>query len=152
MAGRKAGTPRSDRTRNAKQRLPGDEPVLALPPGPEPWAPTAEQAEHIKSLAGRGVGEREIAHLIGVDRVTLKLRAADLLEQGRALGIATITGSVFSKAKAGSYAHAALYLAQVAKWSTRQTNEQVGEGGGPVQYTILTGVPQPGEPDPEGDA
>lgn len=126
--------------------------MLALPPGPDPWTPTAEQAEQIKSLAGRGVGEREIAHLIGVDRATLKLRAADLLEQGRALGIATITGSVFSKAKAGSYAHAALYLAQVAKWSTRQTNEHAGEGGGPVQYTILTGVPQPGEPDPGGDA
>jgi hypothetical protein len=125
--------------------------VPALPPGRPPWEPTAEQAEQIKSLAGRGVGEREIAHLIGVDRETIRVRAAALLEEGRALGIATITGTLFSKAKAGSYAHAALYLAQVAKWSTRQTNEQVGEGGGPVQYTILTGVPQPGDPDPVAD-
>lgn len=127
MAGRSAGEPRKDTTRNAKKRgVGGDAVVPALQPGPEPWSPTTEQAEQIKSLAGRGVGEREIARLIGIDRDTLRLRAEDLMEQGRAYGIATITGVLFSEAKKGSYKHAALYLQQVGKWSTRNTTEHSG--------------------------
>lgn len=142
MAGRKAGTPRSDSTYNAKARgLDGTEQVLAEKPGPDPWGPTAEQAEQIKSLAGRGVGVREIAALIGVDKNTLMERCDSLLSEGRAIGIATITGVMFSEARKGSYKHAALYLQHVGGWSTRQVTEHTGEGGGPVVLQVITGVP-----------
>lgn len=145
MAGRKAGTPRSDSTYNAKARgLKGDEPVLAQKPGPDPWAPTPEQAEQIKSLAGRGVGVREIAALIGVDKNTIMDRCEDILTEGRAIGIATISGVVFGEARKGSYKHAALYLQHVGGWSTRQVTEHTGEGGAPlvVQVVKLTDAGQ----------
>ena len=137
MAGRKAGEPRKDKARPEVDGLP------AKAPGPEPWAPSAEQAEQIKSLAARGVAEKEIAILIGVDRDTLKSRAQALIDAGRAVGISTLTGVLFREAQKGSYKHLALYLQHVGKWSQRQTVEHTGEGGGPVQYTILTGVPLP---------
>lgn len=136
MAGRKTGEPRKDTVR-------GIEGVPAARPGPEPWAPTAEQAEQIRSLAARGVAEKEIAILIGVDRDTLKLRAQDHIDAGRSQGIATITGVLFREAQKGSFKHAALYLQHVGKWTTRQKVEHSGEGGGPISYTILTGVPVP---------
>src|SRR5690606_1774356 len=134
---RKAGEPRKDKARPEVDGLP------AKAPGPEPWAPSAEQAEQIKSLAARGVAEKEIAILIGVDRDTLKSRAQHLIDAGRAVGISTLTGALFREAQKGSYKHLALYLQHVGKWSQRQTVEHTGEGGGPVQYTILTGVPRP---------
>ena len=142
MAGRKAGTQRSDSTYNAKARgLNGDEPVLAEKPGPAPWAPTPEQAEQIKSLAGRGVGVREIAALMGIDKDTLMNRCGSILAEGRAIGVATISGVLFGEARKGSYKHAALYLQHVGGWSTRQVTEHSGEGGGPVVLQVITGVP-----------
>lgn len=90
--------------------------------------PTPQQSEQIKSLAARGVGVREIASLIGIDKDTLCLRCAEELESGRALGIATITGKLFEEAKKGSFKHQALYLGHVAKWSQRVTHD-VAEGG-----------------------
>lgn len=141
MAGRKAGEPRSDSTAHAKRRgLGGPEPVLAEKPGRPPWVPTEQQAEQIKSLAARGVGHREIAHLIGVDSETLRIRGADLLEAGRAIGISTITGVLFKEAQKGSYKHAALYLQHVAKWQQRQTVEH---RGAVTLETLVTGyVPE----------
>lgn len=136
MAGRKAGEPRKDAAR-------GIDGVPAKATGPAPWKPTPEQAEQIKSLAARGVAVKEIAILIGVDPDTLKRRAGDVIEAGRAAGISTLTGVLFREAQKGSYKHLALYLQHVGKWSQRQTVEHTGEGGGPVQYTILTGVPLP---------
>lgn len=105
--------------------------------------PTPQQSEQIKSLAARGVGVREIASMIGIDKDTLCLRCAEELESGRALGIATITSKLFEEAKKGSFKHQALYLGHVAKWSQRVAHEHSGEGGGPIGITILTAVPEP---------
>lgn len=122
MAGKKPGAPRFDARRPDVEGLP------AKRSGPDPWAPTPQQSEQIKSLAARGVGVREIASLIGIDKDTLCLRCAEELESGRALGIATITGKLFEEAKKGSFKHQALYLGHVAKWSQRVTHD-VAEGG-----------------------
>ena len=122
MAGKKAGFTRNDTRRPHVNGSP------AQKPGPEPWAPTPQQSEQIKSLAARGVGVREIASLIGIDKDTLCLRCAEELESGRALGIATITGKLFEEAKKGSFKHQALYLGHVAKWTQRVTHD-VAEGG-----------------------
>lgn len=134
MAGRKAGEPRKDVSR-------GIDGVPAKATGPAPWQPTPEQSEQIKSLAARGVAAKEIAILIGVDPETLKRRAGDVIEAGRAAGISTLTGVLFREAQKGSYKHLALYLQHVGKWSQRHVVEHAGEGGGPI--TILTAVPEP---------
>lgn len=137
MAGKKPGAPRFDAKRPDVEGLP------AKRSGPDPWAPTQQQSEQIKSLAARGVGLREISAIIGIDKDTLALRCNRELEDGRALGVATITGKLFEQAKSGSYKHQALYLGHVAKWSQRVAHEHSGEGGGPIGITILTAVPEP---------
>lgn len=122
MAGKKAGTARNDPNRPHANGVPAEK------PGPDPWAPTQQQSEQIKSLAARGVGLREISAIIGIDKDTLALRCNRELEDGRALGVATITGKLFEQAKSGSYKHQALYLSHVAKWTSRVTHD-VEEGG-----------------------
>lgn len=116
MAGRKTGAPRRDVAREVD-----GEP--AKRPGPAPWQPTATQREQIEQMAARGVPIQDIAIMVGVDRDTLKLRAQDLVDAGRANGITTITGSLFREAQKGSYKHQALYLQHVAGWKTRTVME-----------------------------
>lgn len=136
MAGRKAGEPRKD----AHRKVDG---VPAAKPGPPPWEPDAKQVETIRSLAARGLAETQIAIMVGIGVDTLKARAQAVIDEGRAQGIATIAGVLFTEAKKGSYKHAALFLQHVGKWSTREKVEHTGNEGGPIAYTILTGVPVP---------
>jgi hypothetical protein len=115
VAGKPAGSPRSDSTRPEVAGLP------ALKPGAPAWEPTAEKLLTIEALAARGVGEREVSVLIGVSRPALRDNAAAMaaLERGRAIGIQTITGSLFKAAQNGSLGHAKLSLQQVAGWRER---------------------------------
>lgn len=82
----------------------------------------------VKSLAGRGLSADHIAVHLKTTKKTLLKYACDEIAEGRALGIASVTGVLYKKAMDGSFKHAAYYLNNVDRenWSTTKKLEHSG--------------------------
>ena len=94
--------------------------------GRPPWKPTAKDRETVKTLAGRGVPEKMIAAIVGVDKITLRKHCANDLLEGRAVAVSNVTGAVYKAAVAGDAKMARLFLANTIGWQLTQKIEHVG--------------------------
>ena len=89
----------------------------------KPWAPTQKEREQVKSLAGRGVPEKMIASIMGVDKLTLRKHCPEELTSGRALAVANVMGKSYEQAMKGEFKFAQLFLANMAGWHLTQKLE-----------------------------
>lgn len=94
--------------------------------GRPPWEPSTKDREQVKTLAGRGVPEKMIAAIIGVDKNTLRKHCANELTTGRAFAVANVMGATYKAAMAGEFKHAQLFLANMADWHLTQKVEHSG--------------------------
>lgn len=133
--------------------------------GRPPWEPTAKDRENVKTLAGRGVPEKMIAAIVGVDKLTLRKHCAQELVEGRSFAVTNVLGAVYKQALSGDFHHARLYLANTIGWHLTNKIEHTGridtarlERGkeraiAAARGTLLTGDGEdsdPGEPEEDG--
>lgn len=123
MAGKKKGEPRDDKQRPEVKGKP------SRGAGRKRWKRTEADIQLVKSLAGRGLSAEHIAVHLKVSKNTLLKHACDAIDEGRALGIASVTGVLYKKAMDGSFKHAAYYLNNVDRenWSTTKKVEHRGK-------------------------
>ena len=100
--------------------------VFPNPDGRPPWVPTSEQREQVKTLAGRGVPEVNIAVLMGVAKHTLRKHCKAEIEAGRALAVSNVLGAVYKAALAGEFKQQQLYLANTIGWTSSHKVELSG--------------------------
>lgn len=94
--------------------------------GRPPWVPTDRERADVNEMAGRGVPEKMIAAIIGVDKLTLRKHCAEDLIEGRARAVKTVLGSLYGAATEGDFHSARLYLANTIGWQLTQKIEHVG--------------------------
>jgi len=90
--------------------------------GRKPFEITERVLEKVESLAAQGMTIEQIAHALGIGESTLydkKAKNPEMLEalkRGQAKGIATISNSLFNKAKSGDVTSMIFYLKCRAGW------------------------------------
>lgn len=94
--------------------------------GRPPWEPTEKQRAEVRAMAGRGVPEKMIAAVVGVDKITLRKHCADDLLAGRSVAVTNVLGALYTQAMKGEYKHAQLYLANTIGWHLSQRIEHAG--------------------------
>lgn len=135
MAGTKKGTPRKDKRRDVVG-------LRSAGAGRKPWKPSEADKQLIRSLAGRGLSDDHIAVHLKVSKPTLLKHAAELIEEGKAQGIAGVTGVLYQQAMKGSFKHAAYYLGNVAGWAT---NRRVQVESSSLEALILESMGKGGD-------
>lgn len=97
--------------------------------GPKPWEPSVDDIAKIKLHAGLGMTQAQIAKLIGVCERTFRdqedCKAA--FEEGKALTIARVAGSLVQKALKGDTTSAIFYLKTQAGWKETAVQEITGQ-------------------------
>lgn len=109
-----------------------------------PHAPTDEQRDKVKTYAGLGVPQVDIAKMIGICQHTLLVHYRDELDLGMAQANAKIAGTLFQQAMSGNTAATIFWLKARCGW--REKHEIVGKNGGPIEVDSnvnYTGVPRP---------
>lgn len=87
-----------------------------MPGGRPPYAITEEIIKKVESLAAQGLTQEQICSVLGISTETLYKKKrqfaefADAINRGRHKGIATITNSLFNKAKNGDTACSIFFL------------------------------------------
>lgn len=99
---------------------------------------TAEHIEQVQILAGYGLTETQIAHVIGLSPATFRRRKEDeeavlsALEKGQAVAQSVIAQALYNKAKAGDLGAIVWWeKTRAGRYETHRT-ELTGAGGGPV--------------------
>lgn len=101
--------------------------TVAVGSGRPAWEPTAQQRAQVKDLAAKGVPEHTIAALMGLgSKLTLRAHCQEELDSGRAIGIGIMMGALYKQGVAGSYKHAAFWLANVAGMGTNKNVHHTG--------------------------
>jgi hypothetical protein len=77
---------------------------------------TDAMREQVRSLAGRGVRQEDIATIIGCDAKTLRKHFRDELDRGMAEANAEIAGCLFDAATGGNVAAQIFWLKTKAHW------------------------------------
>lgn len=88
------------------------------------WHPTPEQREQVKTLAGRGVPQRMVASIIGVDDEVLLRECREEWEHGRAIAVANVTGVLYRRAISDdpqSFRDRQFYLVNIAGMASNMT-------------------------------
>ena len=105
------------------------------------WEPSPQVISQIEFLAGTGLNQEQICHVVGISVDTLKLREKDgfteiteALKRGRAKGVAMVSNAFFDEAKKGSFPHGRYYLNNWGGWRDNVTTEISGPDGGPVEF------------------
>ncbi len=96
--------------------------------------------QQVENLAARGLNEAQVAHALGIHRVTLIARKkkyrdfSDALKRGQAKGIAKIANALFEQGMNGQTAAAIFYMKNRAGWTDKQQHS--GPDGGPIQHEV----------------
>jgi hypothetical protein len=77
---------------------------------------TDAMRERVRSLAGVGVRQEDIATIIGCDAKTLRTRLRDELDRGMAEANAEVVGCLFAKAKGGDVTAQIFWQKTRAHW------------------------------------
>src|SRR5258706_14996612 len=75
--------------------------------------------DKVRHLAGVGVGQDDIAKIIGCAPKTLRKRCRDDLDRGVAEANATVSGYLFAAAKAGNVTAQIFWLKTRAQWQEK---------------------------------
>jgi len=85
--------------------------------------------DKVRHLAGVGVGQDDIAKIIGCAPKTLRKRCRDDLDRGVAEANATVSGYLFASAKAGNVTAQIFWLKTRAHWREKTAPEDPIAGG-----------------------
>jgi len=104
--------------------------------GSKPWQPTAKQRASITKMSSLGVPVDDIADAIGVSDDTLRKHCMPDLKRGRLEANMAVAQSLFERATdpEAPPASAIWWSKSRMGWKETTTVENVGEGGGPIQY------------------
>jgi hypothetical protein len=86
--------------------------------------------DKVRHLAGVGVGQDDIAKIIGCAPKTLRKRCRDDLDRGVAEANATVSGYLFASAKAGNVTAQIFWLKTRAHWREKTAPEDPIPGAG----------------------
>src|SRR5580700_2025562 len=84
--------------------------------------------DKVRHLAGVGVGQDDIAKIIGCAPKTLRKRCRDDLDRGVAEANAMVSGSLFAAAKAGNVVAQIFWLKTRAHWRERAVPDDPASG------------------------
>jgi|TARA_R110000744_G_C19265801_1_gene551869 hypothetical protein len=105
-----------------------------------------------ESLAAQGLTADQIASVLGMGESTLYEKQkqypefSEAIKKGRSKGIATITNTLFNKAKSGDNTAMIFYLKNRAGWKDKVETEHTGEIGQNLNYIVrLPIIPEDSE-------
>ena len=105
-----------------------------------------------ESLAAQGLTSDQIASVLGMGESTLYEKQkqypefSESIKKGRSKGIATITNTLFNKAKSGDNTAMIFYLKNRAGWKDKVETEHSGEIGQNLNYIVrLPIIPEDSE-------
>jgi len=105
-----------------------------------------------ESLAAQGLTSDQIASVLGMGESTLYEKQkqypefSEAIKKGRSKGIATITNTLFNKAKSGDNTAMIFYLKNRAGWKDKVETEHSGEIGQNLNYIVrLPLIPEDSE-------
>ena len=93
--------------------------------------------QKVRTLAGFGVPQEDIAKIIGCAPKTLRKRFREELDRGAAEANAMVAGYLFASAKAGSVAAQIFWLKTRANWREGKREEPLGAGAGSTSEMVL---------------
>ena len=97
----------------------------------KPFIVTDAMRERVRSLAGLGVPQVDIARIIRGDPKTLRKHFRDELDRGVAEANAVIAGSLFTTTKAGNVPAQKFWLKVRAHWHERKGPQEPNSDAGP---------------------
>jgi predicted ArsR family transcriptional regulator len=105
--------------------------------------------ERVRYLAGVGVRQDDIAKMVGCAPKTLRKHLRDDLDRGVAEANATISGYLFTAAKAGNIAAIIFWLKTRAHWREQMApNDQISDTNAESNSRVVVVLPDNGR-DPE---
>ena len=97
------------------------------------FEPTVEQRRTVRTMAGFGVPQDDIATYVGVDPKTLRKHFREELDRGSIEATAKVAQSLFNMATAGGNVAAAIFWMKArAGWREKNTLEIAGKDGAPA--------------------
>lgn len=127
--------------------------LTGKPVGRPKWAPTQEQREKVRTLAGRGVAIHHIATIVGVDKDALRRECMEDVDAGRAFAVANVTGVLYQRAlssDANAFKERQLFLVNCAGWTNSHQRHQVTTSLEDLVKASF-GVPAVAEGEPSAD-
>lgn len=104
-------------------------------------APTDEQRKYIETLAGYGLSQAQIGHVMGMDIKTLVKHCPDELTVGKSKMYAQAVNALFRNIKNGKEASIFFYLKTQHGWRETNRMELTGADGVPLNKAV-DGPPQ----------
>jgi hypothetical protein len=86
---------------------------------------TDEMRDKVRSLAGRGVRQEDIAAMIGCDPKTMRKHFPDQLDRGMAEANANVAGALYEKAIGGDTPAAIFWMKARAHWREREPERPI---------------------------
>lgn len=99
-------------------------------------APTDEQRKYIETLAGYGLSQAQIGHVMGMDIKTLVKHCPDELTVGKSKMYAQAVNALFRNIKNGKEASLIFYLKTQHNWKEVSRTELTGADGVPLGQAV----------------
>ena len=115
----------------------------------KPFIVTDAMRERVRSLAGLGVPQVDIARIIRGDPKTLRKHFRDELDRGVAEANAVIAGSLFTTAKAGNVPAQKFWLKVRAHWHERKGPQEPNSDAGPQSISPVVLILPDNNRDPQ---
>ena len=98
--------------------------------------PTEEQRRYIETLAGYGLSQAQIGHVMGMDPKTLVKHCTEELTVGKAKMYAQAVNALFRNIKNGKEASLIFYLKTQHGWKETSRTEITGPDGVPLNQAV----------------
>lgn len=97
------------------------------------FEPTDEQRKMVKTLAGVGVPQEQIAAIIGITDDTLRKHFEVETQVGKAMAHSNMAQAIYQKAIKGSERMMIFFAKTQMKWKETDALEVTGKDGGPLK-------------------
>ena len=112
------------------------------------FEPTVEQRRTVRTMAGFGVPQDDIATYVDVDPKTLRKHFRDELDRGSIEATTKVAQSLFNMATQGNNVAAAIFWMKArAGWREKNNLEVTGKDGAPIGGITVTFVRPPARQD-----